>query len=343
MLNIRREEHTPCHVDNFLNLMCSRSSIDTFTQISQPLHSLFISIRNNHFMRCDLHVHSIASGMCNTPGLNKLCRESYNDPGEVYSWLKQRGMAIVTLTDHDSIDAAEALRSKPDFFVSEEVTVKLPTGTEMHMGVYGITERDHIEIQRRRRDFVSLLMYLTERKLFFSVNHVFSGLTGRREEVDFSWFASYVPAFETRNGQMWPEANASAARLAAKLGKIAIAGSDSHAPAGIGRTYTEVPGARTVDEFFAGLRATRGQIHGDHGNCTKLLGDVYSIVGSLFDEKPWTIALSPLALLVPAFVAGHWLNEIRFCKKWAALQENGKKRHRMLWDVDANLEANWAS
>jgi predicted metal-dependent phosphoesterase TrpH len=315
----------------------------TFTEILQPLHSLFISVRNNEFMRCDLHIHSIASGMCNTPGLERLCRESYNDPGQVYTRLKERGMAIVTLTDHDSIDAAEVLRKHPDFFLSEEVTVRMPTGTEMHMGVYLITERDHIEIQRRRKDLVALLMYLTERKIFFSVNHVFSGLTGRREEEDFSWFASYVPAFETRNGQMWPDANASAERLAARLGKIAIAGSDSHAPAGIGRTFTEVPGARTVEEFFAGLRAGRGQIHGEHGSCTKLLGDVYSIIGSLFGEKPWTIAMSPLALLVPAFVAGHWLNEIRFCKKWAPEQESGKKRHRMLWDVDANFEANWAS
>jgi predicted metal-dependent phosphoesterase TrpH len=294
-------------------------------------------------MRCDLHVHSIASGMCNTPGLEKLCRESYNDPAKVYDRLKQRGMAIVTLTDHDSIDGAEALRGKADFFISEEVTVKLPTDTEMHMGVYAITERDHIEIQRRRTDFIALLMYLTERKIFFSVNHVFSGLTGRRDEEDFRWFASYVPAFETRNGQMWAEANASAARLAAKLGKIAIAGSDSHAPAGIGRTFTEVPSAHTVEEFFAGLRAGRGQIHGDHGTCTKLLADVYWIIGSLFAEKPWTIALSPLSLLVPAFVAGHWVNELRFCKQWSARQERGEKRHRMLWDVDANFEANWAS
>ena len=101
-------------------------------------------------------------------------------------------------------------------------------------------------------------MYLSERKLFFSVNHVFSGLTGRREDDDFSWFASYVPAFEVRNGQMWPEANASAARLAGRLGKIGLAGSDAHTIAGVGLTYTEVPGVRTVDEFFAGLRAGRG-------------------------------------------------------------------------------------
>ena len=128
----------------------------------------------------------------------------------------------------------------------------------MHLGVYGVTERDHTEIQKRRRDFIALVMYLTERKLFFSVNHVFSGLTGRREEEDFSWFASYAPAFEIRNGAMWSEANASAARLAKKWGKVGLGGSDAHTTAGVGLTYTEVRGARTVDEFIAGLRAGRG-------------------------------------------------------------------------------------
>lgn len=294
-------------------------------------------------MRCDLHVHTIASGMCNTPGLDRICRESFNDPGEVYERMKRLGMSIVTVTDHDSIDAAEALRKHPDFFLSEEVTVRMPSGTEMHLGVYGIQERDHIEIQRRRKDFIALVMYLTERKLFFSVNHVFSGLTGRREEEDFQWFASYVPAFETRNGQMWPEANASAARFAAKLGKIAIAGSDSHTITGAGMTYTEVPGARTVDEFFSGLRSGRGRVHGDHGSCAKLTADVFSIVKSLFHEKPWTMAMSPLAVLVPAFTVGHWLNEIRFCKKWSAILDSAEKRPRMLWDMDTSFETNLAS
>ena len=197
-------------------------------------------------MRCDLHVHSVASGMCSTPGLNRICRESYNDATEVYKRLKTLGMAIVTITDHDSIDAVEILRKYPDFFLSEEVTVRMPTGTEVHVGVYDIRERDHVEIQRRRNDFISLVMYLTERRLFFSVNHVFSSLTGHRDERDFDWFASYVPALEARNGQMCRKANADAANLAARFGKVAIAGSDSHAIAGVGLTHTEVPGARTV-------------------------------------------------------------------------------------------------
>jgi len=294
-------------------------------------------------MRCDLHVHTIASGMFTAPVLNRICRESYNEPGDVYNLLKRRGMSVVTATDHDSIEAAEALRSHSDFFLSEEVTVRMPSGTEMHLGVYGLTERDHVEIQRRRTDFISLLMYLTERKLFFSANHVFSGLTGRREEEDFRWFESYVPAFETRNGQMFRGANESATRLAARLGKVGIAGSDSHALSGVGLTYTEVPGARTVDEFFSGLRAGAGRVHGLHGNCGKLTADVYSIVRSLFSAEPWTLALAPFTALVPAFTLLHWMTEIRFCRKWTAAIENGVTRKRMLWDIDSNFQANWAS
>jgi predicted metal-dependent phosphoesterase TrpH len=294
-------------------------------------------------MRCDLHVHSIASGMCQTPVVDRICRESYNDPAEVYPRLKRLGMSIVTITDHDSIDVVEQLRRHPDFFLSEEVTIRMPSGAELHLGVYHISERDHVEIQRRRNDFIALMMYLTERKIFFSANHIFSGLTGRREQDDFSWCASYIPAFETRNGLLKPEANARAAELAKRLGKIATGGSDSHTIAGAGLTYTEVPGARNVEEFFAGLRAGCGRVHGAEGSYLKLTADVFRIVGAMIAEKPWTLALLPLSALVPAFTAGHWLSEIQFCRKWSAALENGKKPPRMLWDMDSSFEATLAA
>src|SRR6202051_5325069 len=96
-------ERVPCHVDKNVSLLCSISYAATFIYNSQPLHSLFISLRNHIPMRCDLHVHSVASGMCSTPVLNRICRESYNDATEVYKRLKKLGMAIVTITDPDSI------------------------------------------------------------------------------------------------------------------------------------------------------------------------------------------------------------------------------------------------
>src|SRR5262245_17260237 len=112
-------------------------------------------------MRCDLHVHSLHSGHCNIPFFKGFCRESYNDPEEVYRALKHKGMQLVTLTDHDSIDGAERLRRHSDFFLSEEVTCRMPSGTDAHVGVYNLTERQHAEIQRRRNDLPSLLAYLS--------------------------------------------------------------------------------------------------------------------------------------------------------------------------------------
>jgi hypothetical protein len=111
----------------------------------------------------------------------------------------------------------------------------------------------------------------------------------------------------------------------------------------VGLTYTEVPAARTVDEFFAGLRAGRGRVHGQHGSYKKLTADVFSIVKSLLIEQPWLLAVSPLALLVPAFTGSHWINEFRFCRKWSAALNSGAPRKRMMWDIDSKFEANWAS
>src|SRR5487761_332392 len=142
------------------------------------------------------------SGMCDVPGLGGFCRESYNDPLALYGHLKRLGMDLVTVTDHDSIDAAEALRGKPDFFLSEEVSCVMPGGTRLHVGVYDLGERHHVELQRRRDDLPRFLSYLREQVLFFSVNHPLSRLTGQRKAEDFEWFEREFPAFEVLNGHM---------------------------------------------------------------------------------------------------------------------------------------------
>jgi predicted metal-dependent phosphoesterase TrpH len=188
-------------------------------------------------MRCDLHVHTDCSGMCTVPVARRFCQESYNDPLELYWLLKRRDMDLVTVTDHDSIDAAEYLRRFPDFFLSEEVTCTMPSGTEVHVGVYDIPERDHVQIQQRRRDVPALIAYLRQRGLLFAVNHVFSALTGRRTDADFALFQNFFPAMETLNGQLLPACNGAAETLSARWGKIPLGGSDSHtlavpAPAG---------------------------------------------------------------------------------------------------------------
>ena len=267
-------------------------------------------------MKCDLHVHTVHSGMCTVPVFKRICRESYSDPLEVYDTLKQRGMDLVTITDHDSIDAAEALRDHTDFFLSEEVTCRTSRGTELHVGVYDILERDHIEIQRRRDDLAALFAYLDQRGLLFSINHAFSCLTGAREESDFGEFAERFPAMEVLNGQVLRSANTHAEAFALRHRKIALAGSDSHTLASLGRTYTSVPGSRDRHEFLSGLKRGRTATFGDSGNYAKLTRAVLTISCGMMGEQRWTRFLAPLLAVVPIVVLAITLQEMMFANKW---------------------------
>lgn len=269
-------------------------------------------------MKCDLHVHTHHSGMCTVPVLTRICRESYNDPHEVYDTLKRRGMDFVTVTDHDSIDAVEPLRHHKDFFLSEEVSCSTEHGTELHMGVYGIEERDHAELQRRRDDMPRLLAYLNERGLLFSINHVYSGLTGKRVEADFEDFSKKFPAVETRNGQMLEIANRYAAAFAERHDRIAIGGSDAHTLAALGKTYTTVEGARTPAEYLEGLKQGRSSVAGMSGDVWTLTKAVCAIGGAMVREKHWTAVLSPLMAIVPLITIVNYLMELSFAAQWGA-------------------------
>jgi predicted metal-dependent phosphoesterase TrpH len=284
-------------------------------------------------VRCDLHVHSYFSGRCTTPLVRNFCRESYSEPEKVYALLQRRGMNLFTLTDHDSIEGAERLRSHPGFFVSEELTCKMPSGTEVHIGVYDLSERQHIQLQQRRDDLVSLLMYLTEKRLFFSINHVFSSVTGRRQFEDFQWFADYFPAIETKNSHMLERTNRDAASLAKQWGKIAIGGSDAHALPSVGTAYTEVTSARDKEEFFDGLRSGAGRVAGESGCFAKLTRDVYVIAYEMMREKMWTTVLSPLAILIPGFTLWNYCDEWLFSRRWAPqvlIEQQTTKRLRWI-------------
>jgi predicted metal-dependent phosphoesterase TrpH len=280
-------------------------------------------------MRCDLHVHTRHSGMCNVPGLSAVCRESYNDPQAVYQRLKARGMDLVTVTDHDSIDAAESLRGRPDFFLSEEVSCRLPDGTYAHLGVYDITERDHVEMQRRATDFFSLVAYLRERRLFFSANHIFSPLTGSRTLADFAWLDAFAAAIETRNGTMPAINNRRAARFAQFAGKPQVGGSDAHTLVSLGATYSEVPEAASKEEFLQGLRAGRSRVAGEHGSYWKLTRDVLLIALAMFGERPQTAWLAPLLLAVPAVTLGSLAWEHVFGGYWMARLSRDRARARL--------------
>jgi hypothetical protein len=197
----------------------------------------------------------------------------------------------------------------------------------VHVGVYDLTERQHIEIQRRRDDFICLLAYLTERRLLFSVNHIFSSLTGRRVLDDFAWIEAYVPALEVYSGQMQPFHNRQAEHLARRLGKAGLGGSDSHVLPSLGSAYTEVPGARNKKEFLAGLMAHTALTHGTSGGYFRITRDVLCMTAKMFQERPWTLLLSPLTLLVPAVTFATFLDDAIFARRWSG-RVNDSQRPR---------------
>jgi predicted metal-dependent phosphoesterase TrpH len=231
-------------------------------------------------------------------------------------------MDLVTVTDHDSIDAGEQLRKYPDFFLSEEVTVILPSGTEMHAGAYGITERDHIALQRRRTDAESLLAYAAENRIFLTVNHAFSALTGRRTPIDFEVFREFG-GIEALNGHILNAGNRRAADFAVRHRKPVIGGSDSHTLNGAGRTFTVVQGARNAYEYVAALRRGHGVPYGESGSWWKLMRTISGIGWSMVRANRRTAVLSPLFALVPVFAAVNSLREQSFAWYW------GRKSRRL--------------
>jgi hypothetical protein len=225
-------------------------------------------------------------------------------------------MDLVTVTDHDSIDAVEELRKHSDFFLSEEVTCTMPSGTEMHAGVYGIQERDHIELQRRRRDVESLLAYALENQLFVTVNHLYSSLTGPRAADDFAVFARDFHGVETVNGQMLKLSNRLADDFARRFNKPVVGGSDSHTLAGLARTFTEVEGAGDAKEFLAGLRRGQGIAGGESGDYFKLTAAVLDIGVSFMRATPWMSLGAALFALAPIVTLGNYFREMAFAWYW---------------------------
>lgn len=265
-----------------------------------------------------MHVHSLNSGMCTLPVLRRFCRESYSPPDELYLILRRRGMDLITLTDHDSIDGAERLRGRRDFFVSEEVTCHAPSGTEVHIGVYGMEERHHVELQRRRDDLPRLAAYLSEQRLFATVNHPFSALTGKRCAEDFEMFGLFGGC-EVLNAHLSHAHRRHAAEFAERNFQIGVGGSDAHTLESAGSAWTEVPGARNREEFLAGLKKGRGRVAGHPGTYLKLTCDVLRISLAMMQERRWTRALGPLLAAVPFFTLANFLAERAFANKWSRL------------------------
>ena len=232
--------------------------------------------------RADLHVHSWHSTVNGDLPFFR-SRDCYSSPVDVYRTAKARGMNIVTITDHDSIDGCLELRDRfpdaDDILDGEEVSCRLPDGDiDVHLAVYGMTEALHRDVQPLRGNVFEVIARLREADVFFALNHLLHFYRGQVPLETYLHLVPLVPALEVRKGTMKPAHNLLIERLRERSPELAaVAGSDAHTLRRIGRTWTTAPGT-TATAFLASLRAGLGHPGGRHGGIPAVAGDAYGVV-----------------------------------------------------------------
>jgi predicted metal-dependent phosphoesterase TrpH len=234
--------------------------------------------------RADLHCHSRFSVFKYFRRANT--RDCYNPPEEVYRIAKERGMSYVTLTDHDSIDGALYLLNKyPDMkdpFIGEEVETYFPeTGQRIHIGVWGLNEEQHREIQRLRPNIRELIPYLKGQRLIFGINHLFQNY--RMKNVAGKYIAELLEMFDTfevLNGAMASFHNKMVQQLVEHVrehhGKhiSMVGGSDAHTLKHVAKVHT-VSRGETVEEFLENVRTGNCFAWGSEMRFRELVADIY--------------------------------------------------------------------
>jgi glycosyltransferase involved in cell wall biosynthesis len=194
--------------------------------------------------KIDFHLHSYASNVTDYYAANALAiPESYSDPRALHALLKRRGMSLVTLTDHNSIDGVKELLDLglPDVFASAEMTTTFPKdGCNIHVTIANVTEAQFREANRLRPNVFEMVAYLDQQiaaeasrpggnEIAYFMTHPLMSTQNRPYGREGSLSIDHLeqalllfPAFEIQNGSRTRALNELTAAMLAALDRALI-------------------------------------------------------------------------------------------------------------------------
>ena len=259
-------------------------------------------------MQIDFHVHSKFSKRPSQWLLQKLgSPESFSEPLQIYNIAKKKGMSLVTISDHNTIDGALEIAHLPDTFCSEEVTSYFPDdGCKVHVLAINITESQHQDIQKARNNLFELIEYLNTEKIFHVLAHPLYSINDLLTVEHFEKFLLLFKNFElngARNGQI----NECLKRALAKLRpediyrltekykisprypkpweKNVIGGSDDHGSLNIARAYTEIKGAHDLTSALKRIENGDSNVVSSSSTPKTMAHNLYGIAYQFYDKK----------------------------------------------------------
>jgi glycosyltransferase involved in cell wall biosynthesis len=259
-------------------------------------------------MKIDLHVHSRFSTRPSQWVLQKIgCSESFTEPQRLRQIAKERGMSMVTITDHNTIEGALEIAHLPDVFVSEEVTTYFPDdGCKIHVLVFNISEGQHQDIQEARSSIFDLVGYLRGEGINHAVAHPLYSTNDRMNPDHFEQLLLLFENFEL-NGARDEGQNTILQSILGRLGprdierlanrhglepgfsepwrKHLTGGSDDHSSLNIACKYTEVPNTESLSGFFKGISNDQCHIHGREATPLTMSYMLYSIAYQFYCKK----------------------------------------------------------
>lgn len=259
-------------------------------------------------MRVDLHVHSKYSTRPSQWFLQKIgCPESFSEPLEIYRIAQQRGMDLITITDHNRIDGALEIAHLPGTFLSEEITSYFPEDNcKVHVLAYHITAEQHEFIQKVRNNLYDLVGYLQRAHIIHALAHPFYSINDQLGIMHFEKLLLLFKNFEL-NGDCNPEANECLKNILSNLKSEDIAeltakhriipgfaepwqknfvgGTDDHSSLNIARTYTEVLDADSPQSFLLGIENNKAKVVCLPSSPLSMARNLYSLAYQFYRKK----------------------------------------------------------